>query len=81
MIKIKILSTHLNEDQLLTAQAIVLGVGSGTFIYVAVVDILPSEFSHGDDKDKFWKFLLLLVGVLAICVVVTVFTHSHDEID
>lgn len=77
-----ILSTHLNEEQLLTTQAFVLGVASGTFIYVAVVDILPSEFSEKDnnDKDKYWKFLLLIFGVGVICVVVSVFTHSHDEL-
>lgn len=83
MTEMKILSTRLTEDQLLTTQAFVLGVASGTFIYVAVVDIIPSEFSHNNsnnaDKDKYWKFFLLLVGVLAICGVVTIFTHEHVE--
>jgi len=75
-----ILSTHLSEDQLLITQAFVLGLASGTFIYVAVVDILPSEFGHGtgDDKDKYWKFTLLFFGIALIAVIVSVFTHAHD---
>lgn len=75
-----IISSHLTEEQLLTTQAFVLGLASGTFIYVAVVDILPSEFSSGaHDRDKYGKFGLLFLGVVAIAIVVTVFTHAHEE--
>lgn len=75
-----ILSSHLSEEQLLITQAYVLGLASGTFIYVAVVDILPSEFGHGsgDDKDKYYKFGLLFIGIGAIALIVVLFTHSHE---
>jgi zinc transporter 1/2/3 len=76
-----ILSSHLSEHQLLIAQAFVLGLASGTFIYVAVVDILPSEFGHGigNDRDRYIKFGLLFMGIFLIGLVVTLFAHTHEE--
>jgi len=73
-----ILSSHLPDRDLLITQAFVLGLASGTFIYVAVVDIIPAEFSNGNDTDKYYKFGLLAFGVLVIICVVILFTHAHD---
>lgn len=72
-----ILSLHLSEDNLLVTQAFVLGIASGTFIYVAVVDILPSEFA-AEATEKIQKFALMLLGIIVITIVVIVFTHDHD---
>jgi len=75
-----ILSAYLAEDKLTVTQAFVLGLAAGTFIYVAVVDILPAEFSHnGHGPEKYIKFMLVLVGIVAISIVVIVFSHSHTE--
>lgn len=75
-----ILSLHLAEDHLLVTQAFVLGIASGTFIYVAVVDILPAEFA-AEATEKVQKFALMLLGLIAISIVVVVFTHDHDTDD
>jgi len=75
-----ILSLHLAEDHLMVTQAFVLGIASGTFIYVAVVDILPSEFA-AEATEKVQKFALMLLGLVAISIVVIVFTHDHDTSD
>jgi len=75
-----ILSVYLSEDHLLVTQAFVLGIASGTFIYVAVVDILPAEFS-AEATEKLQKFALVLLGLVAITIVVVVFTHDHDHTD
>lgn len=74
-----ILSTHLDEHQLALTQAFVLGLASGTFIYVAVVDIIPAEFTSHGDKDKYYKFGLLFFGIVVIVAIVSAFSHSHGE--
>jgi zinc transporter 1/2/3 len=75
-----ILSTSLSEERLLITQAFILALAAGTFIYVAVVDILPAEFADpGPGADKYVKFMLVLVGITAIMIIVIVFSHSHAE--
>jgi len=55
----------LAEDAAAVLQALVLAFASGTFIYIAAVDILPMEFA--DSRDKYIKFLICFVGAAAMC--------------
>jgi zinc and cadmium transporter len=44
-----------------TGRGIVLAIAGGTFIYIAVVELLPDVFRHGTRHDR----LVALVGLLA----------------
>jgi len=52
-------------------QAFVGGIASGTFIYVALVDILLVESSVA--RDKWWKYLLTVFGFTVITLSVLLF--------
>ena len=46
--------------------------------YVAVVDIMVEEFSETRHYDKYWKFLLLVIGfVLNACLVFAFSDEAH----
>jgi len=48
-------------------------VSSGTFIYIALVEVILEEFEN--PKDKYIKFLLLLAGASIMCFLST--GHAH----
>ncbi len=54
-----------------TAQQIVTAtfdsLAAGTFLYVSILGIAQEEFS--DQKDKFWKFILMCVGIAVMAIV------------
>jgi len=59
--------------------AVLTAIASGTFLYVAIVDILVVEFRTS--RDKYLKFLLALIGFLAMASLLFAFDHEHGEDD
>ncbi|KAL6080013.1 ZIP Zinc transporter family protein, variant 4 [Balamuthia mandrillaris] len=59
------------------ATAVCTAIGSGTFLYVAIVDILLDEFMVA--KDKYLKFGLAVFGFVAISSLIFAFPHDHDH--
>eukprot|EP01091_Cochliopodium_minus_P021445 TRINITY_DN980_c0_g1_i2.p1 TRINITY_DN980_c0_g1~~TRINITY_DN980_c0_g1_i2.p1 ORF type:complete len:288 (-),score=73.64 TRINITY_DN980_c0_g1_i2:35-898(-) len=57
--------------------AIVLAVATGTFIYVAVVDIILPEFKN--PKYKWFKFCFLIFGMLLIGIITQLLHGEHDH--
>jgi zinc transporter ZupT len=55
-------------------QAIVGGLASGTFIYIALVDVLLVEFQTA--KDKWWKYVLAIFGFVVITLSVLLFDED-----
>jgi len=55
-------------------QAFVGGLASGTFIYIALVDILLVEFQTA--RDKWWKYVLCQFGFAAMTLSVLLFDHD-----
>jgi len=66
-----ILSIILQGRAAAVIEALVGGVASGTFIYIALVDILLAEFESA--KDKYWKYLLCIVGFVVILTSIVLF--------
>jgi len=59
-------------------QAFVGGIASGTFIYIALVDVLLVEFEVA--RDKWWKYLLTIFGFTVITLSVLLFdTDTTSE--
>jgi len=58
-------------------QAFVGGIASGTFIYIALVDVLLVEFSSA--RDKWWKYLLTLFGFTVITLSVLLFDTDTES--
>eukprot|EP00013_Stygamoeba_regulata_P014713 CAMPEP_0177670898 /NCGR_PEP_ID=MMETSP0447-20121125/24363_1 /TAXON_ID=0 /ORGANISM="Stygamoeba regulata, Strain BSH-02190019" /LENGTH=72 /DNA_ID=CAMNT_0019178149 /DNA_START=22 /DNA_END=237 /DNA_ORIENTATION=+ len=57
----------LEGRALLVMKAFFIGIASGVFLYVAVVDVLLVEFM--DPFDKYPKFVLFLLGWgLTVCM-------------
>ncbi|PRP84327.1 zinc permease family [Planoprotostelium fungivorum] len=54
---------------------VVKAVSAGTFIYIAISEIILEEMSHA--KDKHLKFILLLVGVSSMILLSTLHGHEH----
>jgi len=77
----EILSLYLPEDALSVTQALVLAVASGTFIYVAVMDIIPAEFGENNTEDKYKKFAIFSIGIVAVTLLMLPFSHSHGHED
>eukprot|EP01113_Clastostelium_recurvatum_P042228 TRINITY_DN6828_c0_g1_i1.p1 TRINITY_DN6828_c0_g1~~TRINITY_DN6828_c0_g1_i1.p1 ORF type:complete len:368 (-),score=74.55 TRINITY_DN6828_c0_g1_i1:38-1141(-) len=67
------------QDDVLPFQAIVLAFASGTFVYVASVDILPQEFeaTRGGWRKKLPKFIVCLLGAAIMCILASAFEHDH----
>jgi hypothetical protein len=59
-----ILSIVLTGPSADVTAAILNGIASGTFIYIALVDILLEQFT--DAKHKFWKYMFCFFGFLSI---------------
>jgi len=57
-------------------QAFVGGIASGTFIYIALVDVLLVEFSVA--RDKWWKYLLTVFGFTVITLSVLLFDADAE---
>eukprot|EP01111_Echinosteliopsis_oligospora_P012667 TRINITY_DN4371_c0_g1_i1.p1 TRINITY_DN4371_c0_g1~~TRINITY_DN4371_c0_g1_i1.p1 ORF type:complete len:309 (-),score=68.83 TRINITY_DN4371_c0_g1_i1:70-996(-) len=74
-----ILSLKLEENSLLFTQAYILSIASGTFIYVAVVDILMTEFANSEHK--YMKFVSLLVGMSLVIALILSISHEHSHDD
>jgi len=58
-------------------EACFLSFATGTFTYVGLIDILVEEFK--EEKDKWWKYLSMLVGFVLLSVIVLTLTHEGDE--
>jgi len=58
-------------------QAFVGGIAAGTFIYIALVDVLLVEFAVA--RDKWWKYLLTLFGFTVITLSVLLFDSYPSE--
>ena len=59
-----VLSLVLAGDTANFTAAILNGIASGTFIYIALVDILLEEFK--DAKNKFFKYTFCFLGFVVI---------------
>jgi len=57
-------------------QAFVGGIASGTFIYIALVDVLLVEFAVA--RDKWWKYLLTVFGFTVITLSVLLFDADAE---
>eukprot|EP01114_Cavostelium_apophysatum_P002556 TRINITY_DN12276_c0_g1_i1.p1 TRINITY_DN12276_c0_g1~~TRINITY_DN12276_c0_g1_i1.p1 ORF type:complete len:320 (-),score=45.16 TRINITY_DN12276_c0_g1_i1:55-1014(-) len=62
-----------NPNQNLLAE-VVKGISSGTFIYIALIEVILEEFEN--PKDRYLKFLLLLVGAFAMTILSS---HGHEH--
>eukprot|EP01089_Gocevia_fonbrunei_P016175 TRINITY_DN4942_c0_g3_i3.p1 TRINITY_DN4942_c0_g3~~TRINITY_DN4942_c0_g3_i3.p1 ORF type:complete len:173 (-),score=11.42 TRINITY_DN4942_c0_g3_i3:42-560(-) len=58
--------------------AICVSIASGTFIYIAVIDILLPEF-HKDFHLRYHKFFLACLGFVLISTLIFVFPHEHGD--
>lgn len=74
-----VLSLVLNSTDTTMIEAIVGAVASGTFIYVATIDILVEEFAR--DSDKYLKTFCCLVGFGLMVALTTAFDHDHGDVD
>lgn len=66
-----LLLLFLSEKATLILQGFFISLASGTFIYVAIIDILLSEFTK--TKDKYAKMTLLVIGYVGITTLLFVF--------
>jgi len=71
-----ILSFFLSEEATQTTQAVVLSFASGTFIYIASLDIIPQEFSD-HSQNKLLKFTILVAGAALMCGFALGFEDTH----
>jgi hypothetical protein len=54
-----------------------LSIAGGTFIYISCSEILVHEFSN--EKYKFFKFGLFILGAAAITVLWLLDEHEHND--
>ena len=66
-----ILTVLLPPTALLAIQGFFVSLAAGTFIYVAIVDIILQEFQ--DQQYKYQKFFLLLFGFISMGTLLIVF--------
>jgi len=64
-----------NSDHNLIGEA-VKAISAGTFIYIALVEVILEEFEN--TRDKYLKFLLVVVGAIAMCLVSSSGNHHHS---
>jgi len=55
-----------NSNQTMIAEA-VKAISAGTFIYIAMVEVILEEFES--PRDKYLKFFLVVVGAMGMCLV------------
>ena len=60
-------------------EGIVLGLSTGTFIYVAASEVIVEEFAV--TKHKFLKYLFFIIGGIFVggLAMLERFTEDHDE--
>jgi len=63
-----------NPTQSVVAEA-VKAISSGTFIYIAIVEVILEEFES--PKDRFIKFFLLVIGVIMMTAISS-HPHGHE---
>jgi len=77
-----LLTVFFEREATLVIEGIAGAVASGTFVYVAVVDIMMEEFAIG--RDKYVKAMFCLIGYGLMTSLVYAIphdeghTHSHD---
>jgi len=71
------LYVFLEGDAGTVITALLTATASGTFIYVAIVDILLEEFTSA--RDKYLKFALAVGGFAAMTCLLFAFPHEHDS--
>lgn len=54
------------------------GIAAGTFLYVALLDLLPEVFHH--PKKKWVSFGAMLIGIAVIWTILNLYSHSHSHI-
>jgi len=64
-----------NSDHNLIGE-VVKAISAGTFIYIALVEVILEEFEN--PRDKYLKFLLVVVGSIAMCLVSSAGNHHHS---
>jgi len=77
-----LLRLAISEDAADSVEALIVSITAGSFIYVALVDILLEEFHTA--RDKYKKTISLFVGFVLNSTVILVFeniAHSHDDHD
>jgi zinc transporter ZupT len=73
-----ILMALLEDNAAAIFTAITTGIAAGTFVYIAVVDILAPEFMYS--RDKYLKFLFTVVGFILMSGLFMLFDdHHHDD--
>jgi|GEM_PF-2943014 len=50
-------------------------IATGTFLYVAIVDLLPEVFHH--NKGQWWNLSALLIGIAIIATIIGTSGHAH----
>jgi zinc transporter ZupT len=50
-------------------------IATGTFLYVAIVDLLPEVFHH--NKGKWWNLSALLLGIAIIAAIIGTSNFAH----
>ena len=72
-----LLSLALSGDAATIFTAVTTGIAAGTFVYVAVVDILVTEFM--DSRDKYLKFFMTILGFVLMSGLFVLFDHEHGH--
>jgi len=72
-----ILSVTLEGGSAALTTAILNGIASGTFIYIALVDILLEQFTEA--HLKFWKFMFCAFGFMLITLMFVLFDEGEGE--
>ena len=65
------------EDAPELTSVCLLSISGGTFIYISCSEILIHEFSN--EKHKFFKFALFVLGAAVITVLWLLHDHEHDH--
>jgi len=73
-----VITTFLGKDSTYLIEAVAGAIASGTFIYVATMDIMIEEFSQS--KDKYIKALFCTLGYGLMTGLVFLFPHDHEDI-
>jgi zinc transporter 1/2/3 len=71
-----ILSLILSGESAILTTAILNGIASGTFIYIAIVDILLEQFN--DAHYKFYKYMFTFFGFFVITGLFLMFDEGHE---
>jgi len=73
----EILNLTITGDSLMIVEALITAFASGTFIYVASIDILAEEFTR--KTNKFQKTASCIIGFSLMSILATLFSHEQHE--